>query len=517
MRTGSQPAGEDVAGRFDTRIRFDIRKPAIAVLAAFAVSRLAAYVAGVRFESSFLQSGWQLLDLRWLREDLVGSLAALHSQPPLFNLTIGLLAVGVPGYEHVGMQAMYLLLGAMLAFIMLDLLRRLGVSSNVAVAATLLVVVSPATLLYENWLFYPYPVAVMLVLAAWALCRYAVSRTLRSGLLAFALMAVPALTWSLFHVAWLIAAVVLVTVFSGVEPRKTLAAAACPLLLVLSWYGKNALLFGEPVASTWFGQNLYRAATGGLSADQRRQLAADLGLSPLATIAPFSPLASYRPYAEMPEPTGEAALDESHKQDGTPNFNHLAYIAISARYLELAVEIIKRQPFQYVQTAGKGLCRFCLPSTQDGFLEANRGRIEWVDRLYGAAIHGQLRRPPLDSDCDDWSPTHFPVVVPFLLLASIAGPVWLLREHRVTPDLGITLAFTLLTVAWVLLAGTLFEFGENNRFRYVTEPLMFVALAVSVQRAWDAAPSRRSPPRAYGPTPEGRCVISPDPSRDRAS
>ena len=49
-----------------------------------------------------------------------------------------------------------------------------------------------------------------------------------------------------------------------------------------------------------------------------------------------------------------------------------------------------------------------------------------------------------------------------------------------------TMAFVTLTILWVMLVGIFFEFGENNRIRYVTEPLMFVALGVSVHRAIEA-------------------------------
>jgi hypothetical protein len=484
MGTRSRPNESKVADRHSgIHIRFAIKRPAIVALAAFVLSRVVAYLVGVQFESSFLHIGWQLLDLEWLRDDLVGSLATLHSQPPLFNLIVGVLAAVVPGYEHVAMQAFHLLLGAVLTFAMLDLLRRLGVSAGIALTATLLVVLSPASLLYENWLFYPYPLGVVTVLAAWVLCRYTAIRTVRYGMLAFALIAVPALTWSLFHVAWLILTVVLVTAYSGVDARKTLAAAALPLMLVLSWYGKNLALFGEPVASTWFGQNLYRVATGGVSADQRRQLAADLKMSPLAGIAPFSPLSSYRPYVEMPRPTGHAALDEERKQDGTPNFNHVAYIAVSRTYLHLAGGIIKQRPSLYMQAVRRGICRFCLPSTDDRFLEPNRYRIRWADRIYRAVIYGQLKRPFPDAECATWSAAHFPVAMPLLLLASIAGPAWLLSRRSETPDVRVTMAFVSFTILWVVFVGNLFEFGENNRFRYVTEPLMFIALGVSAHRA----------------------------------
>ena len=67
-----------------------------------------------------------------------------------------------------------------------DLARQLGASRAVAVTVTVLITCRPATLLYENFLFYEYPVAVGLVVMAVALVRW-----VRSGRpLAFAAFAV---------------------------------------------------------------------------------------------------------------------------------------------------------------------------------------------------------------------------------------------------------------------------------------------------------------------------------------
>jgi hypothetical protein len=58
--------------------------------AAFVISRIAYYRAGVRFDLSPLFGYWQYVDLDLLRHDLVRSVYYLHSQPPLFNLYLGL-------------------------------------------------------------------------------------------------------------------------------------------------------------------------------------------------------------------------------------------------------------------------------------------------------------------------------------------------------------------------------------------------------------------------------------------
>lgn len=62
----------------------------LAVIAAFLLSRLGSYLAGVRFDMTPLEEFWQYLDVNLLRSRLLESLWYLHSQPPLYNLYLGL-------------------------------------------------------------------------------------------------------------------------------------------------------------------------------------------------------------------------------------------------------------------------------------------------------------------------------------------------------------------------------------------------------------------------------------------
>ena len=56
----------------------------------FLLSRAAYIAAGVVFDDTPLLSYWQYLPVDVLQYDLVRGLVALHSQPPLFNLFLGI-------------------------------------------------------------------------------------------------------------------------------------------------------------------------------------------------------------------------------------------------------------------------------------------------------------------------------------------------------------------------------------------------------------------------------------------
>src|SRR4051812_2731757 len=71
------------------RTRLRRRRYVLAIIAVFVLSRYVYWLAGVRFDSWALTNSWQLLPADLLRNDLVGSLWYLHSQPPLFNAFVG--------------------------------------------------------------------------------------------------------------------------------------------------------------------------------------------------------------------------------------------------------------------------------------------------------------------------------------------------------------------------------------------------------------------------------------------
>src|SRR6266571_3865653 len=140
--------------------------PLLALGVAFVVSRIGIYWAGVRFDASPLPEFYQYIDPLLLKHRLLESLFYLHSQPPLYNLGLGVLLKLFPGHFSAAAHAVYLVLGLVLGLASYSLLVRLGLPDWGAAALAVLVAVSPATLLYENWLFYEYPVAALLVLSA---------------------------------------------------------------------------------------------------------------------------------------------------------------------------------------------------------------------------------------------------------------------------------------------------------------------------------------------------------------
>ncbi|HEV7501472.1 MAG TPA: hypothetical protein VGQ33_15765, partial [Vicinamibacteria bacterium] len=121
----------------------------------FVVSRALYAFAGVRFNDGPLEVYWQYLDPFLLRTRLGESLLYLHSQPPLFNLFLGLALK--TGDEHAVFVPTFLALGLIVYAGSFLLLRRLGVSAWIAFGLATWMATSPSFVAYESWLFYSLP------------------------------------------------------------------------------------------------------------------------------------------------------------------------------------------------------------------------------------------------------------------------------------------------------------------------------------------------------------------------
>src|SRR5262245_5868777 len=160
------------------------------VVLAFAASRLLCRAAGVWFNTQTLVFYWQFLDPELLRSRLAESVWHLHSQPPLFNLFLGAVLKLPAAWQRPAFQGAFLLLGLGLGLALLHLLARLGAGRGWRVGLTLFFLLSPACVLYENHLFYTYPLTAALAASGLALHRFLSSRRWLDGLAFFSLLAV---------------------------------------------------------------------------------------------------------------------------------------------------------------------------------------------------------------------------------------------------------------------------------------------------------------------------------------
>lgn len=486
------------------------------MVVAFLASRLAAAAAGVRFDAGPLRAGFQVLELSELRNDLAGSLAHLHSQPPLFNLFIGLVLRAPQAWEEPILRVIYLAIGLALALTIYTILIRLGVRSAVAVALTLVVVVSPASILFENWSHYDYLVTFVLCLSALALQRYEHGHRRRHVVLFLGLLGVLVLTRSTFQLLWYLAWVGVLFVHRRKADWQPVAiAAAVPLVAIVAVYANTLRVAGTFTSSTSLGVSLAKITTFQLPESERLEMVASGELSPLAMIPPFTPVSGYSEVLPPAPVTGVPVLDDEMKTfvDGVSwiNFNHLLYAEVSDAYLGDALRTLRTRPDAYLQGVGTAVEIFFRPPSDFFALSRNRTELAGYNPLYNRLVQGVVASgepepgfPDVGRQYRRGAPRTAWVWVALYAFAFVGGAaeLWFGRRRRRSGPPLLLLVFLWSSVVYLVAVGNLVEVGENDRFRLYSDPLV-ILLAAALAVAW--VRRRRGAPgicRGHGATPE---------------
>lgn len=460
--------------------------------AVFAVLQSAYILAGIRFDATSLGWFYQYLDPLLLRTRLLESVFYLHSQPPLFNLFLGVVLKLASGNAALLFQGLYLAAGLAFYLALFALLRRLGVGRGLALLLSTLFVASPSFVLYENWLFYTFPLALLMTLAALSLSELLKKKTTRAAWAFFGVLFLLAATRSFFHLAYfaLVAGAVMF-----VLRRDGLRRAIGPLVvsgcLLTALYGKNLVLFGKFTTSTWLGMNVWTMTARNLPLSVRQQWVAEGKLSELSLIDRFAELEAYPPryqgdrrFADIP------ALSDTRKSTGYPNYNNTAYIAISDQYLKDALYVLQQDPRTFLTGILRSWFTYFKSSSDYVFLEQNGARIAPIEDLYNYLFYGKI---PYDLSKIPQLPIYtnlsrhyvylflllgLPLLFLFGLRAAVKGHAGGLT---LTSDQRALVVFVCFNIGFVALVGNLLEAGENNRFRFMTDPLSLALLGLFLQ------------------------------------
>ena len=440
---------------------------------------MAAYRAGVRFDANTLGSFYQFIDPVLLKERLVESLLYLHSQPPLFNLELGLTLKAFPQQFAQAMHAQFLIWGLLAAIGLYILLVQLRVPRWIAVAVTAIFSSLPQILIYEHWLFYEYPTAALLVVATVALHRFVSRGSTAAGATFFLLLALVIFMRSIFQIVWLI---VVIAALCWVRPRrKVLMTAACPLTLVLLLYAKNTILFGTPTTSSWLGMNLARMTVMRLADTDRERFVASGALHRVSLVRPFAK--DYSSLVPVPGPTGIPVLDRLQKSDGSENFNAKIILTVSRDFLADSFWVIRRYPHIYRAYVLEAAAYFFNSPTDLDYVGPNRRALETYDGFISRYVHlhqlGWRRMSP--------------TLVSIYIMTCVYGGVLLATvfRRRGASAETITMLFMALTSVYVFLASSLTDIGENSRMRMLIDPLLVAFVAGAARPVGAALTGRR--------------------------
>jgi uncharacterized membrane protein len=450
--------------------------PVVVVTLVFVVSRLLYRVAsGVRLDVSPVHYFIQYVDLWFVEHDFVRSILYLHHQAPLQNVVVGgILRLLGTRAGYVLLDALYVGLGFVLGLALLSALRRLGVSPFLATLATSLYIALPGIVLFESWLFYPLPTAVLLALALVALLRYYERGDFTSGLLFFGLLAAVALLRSTFGTVYVGA--VAATLWlrpppapAGTSARSTLVKAALvPGALIWLWAAKTSLLVGAGYGDALLWQNLVTKICGQIPQSDLERLISEGHLSEAARIRPpLVDLARYGRLRISAPPTGVPLLDLSYAPSGRLNAHAIEYVRIALKYDKPdALYLLRHRPQAYLRAVFIALGGYFETPASNDLVRLTRN----FDRLQS------LYRG---------SETHWETVA-LLALLPLAAAYGAYRMTRglvsgTDPRTTAAFAYMFITIAYVTLVTTLVSYGDFSRYRYDIDPLYLILGIVMTQ------------------------------------
>jgi hypothetical protein len=457
---------------------------------AFIVSRVAFWMAGVRFDMSPLTSGsQQLLPERLLEHQLFTSVWYLHSQPPLFNLYCGLLLHLPPALREPAAWGSFMAIGLVLVLATYLLLIEVRVSRPLALIVGLALVVSPSGVLYENWLFYAYPSAAVLAVAGLMCARYLRTGRWWYGLGFFSCVSGLALMNSTYQAVWVVAVLTLMAIVFRDRLRQLLIVAAIPVLFTVGWMVKDAVMFGTATTSSWVGMNLSDMTLGPAArSGQLHELVRRHQVSELALVGPWQWTWAYTPKFVPPAHTGVAALDDRFGNSTRgPNYNNIVYVGVSSQLLADDLRYIRLEPLAYLRNVGIGAGAWLTPTDQYPFLYRNWSKIHPLVVAYDTGFGWQVRQTPwagvaLNAVAGRAPPAaqlSYTTVLTYVV-ALLGTPLFLLvRRRRLDRTQVGLLLFLWGTVTYAYLTTSFIDLGENNRFRFELGPLPLV-LAIAV-------------------------------------
>lgn len=463
------------------------------LLVVFALSRLAYFAAGVRFDARPLDKFFQIADPLLLKTRLIETLWNLHTQPPGFNLMIGLVLKLFPDHFSAALHAVYLLCGASLCFTLFRLMRIAGVRIGLSMAITALFMISPGVVLFENLLIYEYPLAALLCGSAVLFHRLLTRPSPWVATAFFSILTVLVWTRALFHLGWFVLVAVFIVWFASKHRRMVLASVAVPFALCCAVYLKNVFVIGSFTASTWLGFNADTIALHQLTPEEHQRFAESGELSKVGLHDLTDPLAAFGTLVTLPAQSGIPVLDQVNDSTGRINYNHLGYLLLRPYYIADAKQIILHHPNVYFRSLEKAWFAYFLPTGDFPFFDQNRPKIRALDRLFNILFFGQWKDASNRKDLRKLEAAggtaQLPLYTGTYLLIGLpalfgAGIVWLWKEVRRkgwTPDAAL-LAFMLFNIGFVTAVVNFLSSFENNRYRLPIDPLFATLLAMAIER-----------------------------------
>jgi hypothetical protein len=482
----------------------------IALVLAFASSRFGVHAAGVRFDDWALWYGYHFADPELLRARLLESLYYMHMQPPLMNLAGGIALKLFPSDASLALRVGILTLSLLSYLCLFRLFAALKFGSKASFVLASIVFMSPAAIAYENLLFYSWPIACLMIIGAYALHRYLSTPTTMGAFSFFSVLAAVALTRSAWHFLWVVAPLAVFVSHPNLA-RTAIVGAIIPAMLVLSVYTKNFVEFGFFGSSSWMWLGTSRMVMTSKPAEFVDTLVRDGVLPATARVGAFDTVDAQETVFPRPPLTGIPILDRREKAPGWTNFNHSIFAAEILSRREETLTVVRQFPDWYLFSWFHGAVMYFMPPTQQTAVVKAVEAMKSYDTLWNAIFYGQVPQPIFDWFLGDGPkkaryslaqrPGYFvlvAVIVAWIMFLRRFGRWCSGREMSSSQTFEFVIAAT---CCYMSIVGTLFEAGENPRFRFDIDALLFILVCLTVRQAVIRRKFHETGPKTFGALP----------------
>lgn len=440
------------------------------IISIYLLSRIIFIKLGIKFDISSLEYFAQYLDINILKDDLINGIYFQHSQPPLFNMFLGIILKLFPEKYELIFTIFYYFCGFTTYLLIYKILCLVKFDSWIALCIATIFILTPEAILYENWLFYTWPIATLLTLAAYELLLYEKTLQLRNGVIFLIAIMFVCLTRSMFHLVYLTVCIMLILSIHTLNRKKIGIVSIGTLLLVGLIFLKNLAIFGFFGSSSWIGMNLWKIAPHG-------EVSMLIANPKVTNIPVFSPISEYpEKYRKVPIRFSEiSVLTAEYKMNGKQNFNHYGYISISQEYLKGSLNLISNDFSGYLNNVIKAWVKYSYPTWHYYFLGNNRKTIQgYINVISFVKYRLYIERELFGIKPVDYLPISSLLIIPtaliFIVIFFTINFIKFIRGDVCLQQI-VFFSFMVLTILYIAVIGNAIEFGENHRFRVQTDSL----------------------------------------------
>jgi len=471
-----------------TPLRFKESGPALIILLIAIVFRLLFVLKGGSFISTPLSFAYQYLDPLLLKNDLLRSLLYLHSQPPLFNLFLGTV-LKVSPLPALSYDVLFKTVGVLIPLLFYGVLILLGIKPLLSLLITIVFMLNPTLILYENLLYYTFVEAFFVLLAIFFLIRWGTGRRFFDLVLFWMSLLCLGMTRSLFHPLFFLMTAVIISwqiqrTFQEKRITRTFALSTLFVLLpLIALCMKNVFLFGFFGTSSWDGMSLWTKVNGYCSEElevfHAKGMISSMALK--ADLKAFQPITFYFDDAELKGiPCHHPADCTISRSTGYPNFNHVGYVSLSKQLWKDALHLIAYDPFLFAIYTGGSYCLTLWHSSDSvqTLFEKNMEVVKPMEKFYRFLYFGFLGVEDRNS-VRLWDRAMV-ITVLFLAVYTSTFIHVFRKDGRISPAVTMVCLFCLIIHSYTLLVSSVIEFGENNRFRFPVDSAFLVLTAGNI-------------------------------------